>query len=87
MRFQDSARFYSQMRRQRQWANRGNQGLQGYAEFLSGYGEDTFSPVLGAETAAMDDEAGVPVWQSIAIGVTTAALSFLVNRWLSKVLK
>lgn len=66
--------------------------MQGYAAFLASggmYGDDSIadvSAVIGAEAAAIDSTAGDMAWRSITIGVTTGVLTFLLNRWLGKVL-
>jgi hypothetical protein len=83
----NSAEYYSLMRaRRRRWAM-GPQGLSGYAQFLAGYGDTAadVSSVVGAETAAMDSAMGDTALRSIAIGVTTGVVTYLLNRWLGKV--
>lgn len=79
---------YDSRRRRRRWAT-GPQGLQGYAAFLAGDPGDPSAQVgaiVGAEEAAYLDQSGSSPWRSIMIGVATGAATFLVNRWLGKVL-
>ena len=84
-----SSRYYVNMRRRRSWSMNGPRGLEGYAQFVLG---DTASAdtatIAGAEAAAFDQVGGgSSVARSIAIGVATGALTFLINHWLGKVLK
>lgn len=89
----DSNLTYMQHRRARAWAA-GRHGLNGYAQFLAGYGDASsdataslaIGSVVGAETAELDSMGGDPAWRAIAIGVSTGVLTFLLNRWLGKVL-
>jgi len=73
--FSDSARYYSQHRR-------GAQRRMSYQEYLAGA---DLGPELGGQLAAADASSGVA--RSIAIGVATGALIFVVNRWLERLLK
>jgi len=86
--FQTSpANFYAQERRRRRWAQ-GAHGLQGYAEFLNGYGDgEETGALVGAGAAALNDATGSPAWRSIGIGVATGVITFLANHWLGKMLK
>jgi hypothetical protein len=84
-----SPQYYDVSRRRRAWSMRSRQGLEGYAAFLAG--EESVSPnelgsVVGAGTAAYETSAGVNPARAVFIGVATGALTFLVNRWLGKVL-
>lgn len=91
-RYADSDTGYVAMRRRRRWAMGGRQGLQGYAAYLMGAdaggadaGAET-SAIMGAEIGAYEDQ-GNSALRSIAIGAATGVVTFLLNRWLSKVLK
>ena len=67
----------------------GRRGLHGYAQFLAGYGDDStvdVSAVVGAGAASMDASMGDTATRAIVVGVTTGVLTFLLNRWLGKVL-
>lgn len=70
--------------RRRRWAT-GQQGLQGYAEYLAGGSPE----IIAAETAAFESGSLLdhPVIRPIFIGVLTGACTFIVNRWLGKVFK
>lgn len=84
-----SAINYDAMRRRR--ARWNGQGLQGYASFLLGDaslpGLEESGAIVGAsEAAGIDNIGGSSAARSIAIGVATGAITFLLNRWLAKVL-
>jgi hypothetical protein len=86
-----SANYYVTERRRRRW-EMGHRGLAGYAQFLAGGmggmgdGSAAATAIIGAETAAMDSSSGDAASRAIFIGVTTGVLTFLLNRWLGKVL-
>lgn len=83
-----SSRYYDSTRRRRSWSMNGRQGLQGYAQFVLGDTASDTATIAGAETAAFDQVgSGSSAARSIAIGVATGALTFLINHWLAKVLK
>lgn len=83
----NSAMNYDMERRRRRWAQ-SNRGLSGYAAFLSGMGDgEEIGAVVGAETGAFSDASGSSPLRSIAIGVATGALTFMVNHWLGKMFK
>lgn len=86
----NSAADYVQSRRQRRWSMNGRNGFQGYAAYLAGeepeYVSDG-SAETGAGVAAYDASQGSTAMRSILIGVTTGALTFILNRWLGKVFK
>jgi hypothetical protein len=83
-----SANFYDQYRRRRRWSLNSRNGMQGYAAYLSGFGEggDEISPLVGAATAAYEADGRSDVARAVYIGVATGVLTFLVNRFLGKVL-
>lgn len=87
MRYGFSERYYDAMRRRRGWSMNSPQGLQGYSAFLAGDPgvPEELGAVVGAEAAAFEAEPGIG--RAVLIGVATGALTFLVNRWLGKVLK
>jgi hypothetical protein len=83
-----SSRFYDQMRRRRSWSVNSRQGLSGYAAYLMGAdpGVEMGALVGAGGAAAYDSAQGANAMNAILVGVTTGALTFLINRWLSKVL-
>lgn len=93
--FGNSAMTYDHMRRRRvrmSWSMNGQQGLNGYAQYLAGYGDDataaSVSSMIGAETAGeMDSASGDGTIRAITVGVATGVLTFLINHWLQKTLK
>ncbi len=85
--FSSPAMQYDAHRRRRRW-EQGNRGLQGYADFLTSVDPSTDAGAInGATSAAMADVAVPNAWRSIAIGVTTGAITFLLNRFLERAFK
>lgn len=90
--FGDSSEGYMQQRRRRTWQEHAQErALAHYvSSSMSGYGDTIIDPaissIVGAEVAAEDSSGGAGPFNSIAVGVATGVLTFLLNRWLGKVL-